>query len=261
MVVNCLPLFHVPRRDEMIASQNRNGQEEPARVEQEEPARVEQEEMEVDEARLANGDRAEWTHFSTSHEAHNGTSDASQGTVDDSVSNPLPPSLTSSLIIPSDANPFEDNFTPKPEDIFSTVDPFTMPTSATIADKEDLLFSSRDQAFQEAYLMAAGDSDENLDVHDIAVEYVDDIRPLKARCGSVSFVSKSVLPLRKEATEKESTATANDRHITPLPPPPPTQLPRYVERGGWAMKLSHRKGKGVSYSLSLLGIAHSSCSC
>ena len=82
-------------------------------------------------------------------ESQNATEDASEDSIDESLSNPLPPNLSSSLIIPSDALPpsFDDNFASKPaEDVFTTADPFSLPTSATIDYEDDILQSTRERA-------------------------------------------------------------------------------------------------------------------
>ena len=265
MVVNCLPLFSIPQRNELeelrkadnAAAYSSNGGGEGA------------------EGGGGGGGRgapsdsvapgSDWVQFSDKQSFHNGRSvppdpfaDASAG----SISSPLPPNLTNSLIIPSDVHTFEDSFTSNSEDIFSTVDPFAQATSA---GAEDLVFSTRDQALQDAFNQAGGgvgggeeggaggggeDSDDYLGgspiSHDeIAVSFVEDIQPLKKRCGSVSFVSTKVVASGKKPNETELNTTFSDPQCTPLPPPPPVIVPRYVERGGWAMKLSHRKGTNV----------------
>ena len=233
MVVNCLPLFNTPSRDDLMAAATGKDHTE-VHEEVEETLR---------EQKTPNEDspsKTDWVRFSAVLESQNMSEDASQEAIDESLSNPLPPNLSSSLIIPSDGlASFDDNFAPKPEDIFSTVDPFSLPTSATIDNDEDFIQSTRDRAIQEAYTIATGDSDDMSIAEEIAVKFVDDIRPLKARCGSVSFVSQKAV---NEVDDQEVEDLSQDPRMTPLPPHPPTRFPRYTERGGWAMKLSHRKG-------------------
>lgn len=239
MVVNCLPLFHIPSRDDLL---------EAAASEQQHTEVHEETTREQTAATNDSPPKTDWVRFSDVLES---TEDASQDSIDESLSNPLPPNLSSSLIIPSDGLPsFDDNFASKPaEDIFTTVDPFSLPTSATIDFEDDILQSTREKAIQEAYTNATGaDSDEMPLAEEIAVKFVDDIRPLKARCGSVSFVSKNAAnDNTTDDDDQEDEDLSQDPRMTPLPPHPPTRFPRYTERGGWAMKLSHRKGT-VTYS-------------
>lgn len=53
-----------------------------------------------------------------------------------------------------------------------------------------------------------------------------------------SYLTQSSIPL---ATQRMS--EAKQPLVTPLPPPPVTHEPQYIERSGWLIKLSHRKGR------------------
>ena len=60
------------------------------------------------------------------------------------------------------------------------------------------------------------------------------------RAASVSFVSLEQVKKRKISRGFGSSIILSP---TKLPPSPLVKFPRYVERGGWLIKLSHRKGK------------------
>ena len=129
-----------------------------------------------------------------------------------------------------------------PGDIFTLVDPFDTDEADGLNDFEQ---STRSQQINNAFMKATkshrksveeddrdySDSDENAVAEEkIHINYVPDVRTLKSRSGSVSFVTPH-------------TVTKSDKLMaSPLPPPPPILFPGYVERGGWMIKLSHQKG-------------------
>ncbi len=132
-----------------------------------------------------------------------------------------------------------------PGDIFTILDPFE-------ADQTDgfnvIEQSTRSQQIDDAFEKATkndktltedercySDSDDNITDNDtnndIQINYVADVKAIKLRTASVSFVT-----INQVTRSKISSPT------TPLPSPPRTLFPRYVERGGWLIKLSHQKG-------------------
>ena len=257
MVVNCLPLFSLPGRDELQETLEDSAADHASNGGGGHEAGKESRGTPEDTVTA----KSDWVQFSESHSRLNGGSSPLNLSTDP-IAGALPPNLTNSVIIPSEVSTFEDNFTPDPEDIFSTVDPFTQPTTGV--GEDDLLLSTREKALEEAFNQAGGgggeDSDDYLGgspiSHDeIAVSFVEDIRPLKQRCGSVSFVGARVVTSDEKLGDSQLGESLSDHQSSPLPSPPPVFLPRYVERGGWAMKLSHRKGKNA-LSSTLLKVCH-----
>ena len=85
------------------------------------------------------------------------------------------------------------------------------------------------------------DSDDNIigdEDSNIRLNYVPDVRSM-TRTASVSFVSLEQVKKRKISKGFSSSTILCP---TKLPPSPLVKFPRYVERGGWLIKLSHRKG-------------------
>ena len=85
------------------------------------------------------------------------------------------------------------------------------------------------------------DSDDNIigdEDSNIRLNYVTDVKSMK-RTASVSFVSLEQVRKRNMSRGFSSSTILSP---TKLPPSPLVKFPRYVERGGWLIKLSHRKG-------------------
>ena len=130
-----------------------------------------------------------------------------------------------------------------PGDIFTLVDPFEADETDGFNDIEQSTRSQQiDDAFEKATkndkaptdeeLRGYSDSDDNANNDDdIHINYIPDMRAIKSRTASVSFVTINKV------------TGSNTLIPTPLPSPPQTLFPRYVERGGWLIKLSHQKGK------------------
>lgn len=140
-----------------------------------------------------------------------------------------------------------------PGDLFTIVDPFEVQeTEPSFSNFES---STRDNLIDDAFEKATKttgtsnadeedrngsltDSDDNImnttdgdDGQDIQINYVSDVNSVnKARTASVSFMSL------------HQVARSSTLIPTSLPPPPKTHFPRYTERGGWLIKLSHQKG-------------------
>ncbi len=153
---------------------------------------------------------------------------------------------------PSEAPPLANEPIPEevpidqelPGDIFTLVDPFESDETIGFNGIEESSRSQQiDDAFQKATKSGVGgagtgdergysDSDDNVvDNEKLEINFVPDVRTVKTRAGSVSFVTIN-------QTVRSSVLTP-----TVLPPVPPTLFPRYVERGGWLIKLSHQKGQ------------------
>lgn len=259
MVANCLPVFTVPKS--VDGGEQSGATRSNVYVEREEETTDQPEAADVVQT---DNKTEDWVQFSESFPPQNGVSVISEQ-LDTSPSplSPVPSSLTNSFTIPSSEAIFEDNFAPQTGDIFSLVDPFSQKAAAGIEDN-DLLKSKRDHVFDMAYKQAVGgkvgddrggggDSDDDgLDdlpsPNEFAVNYVSDIHVVKNRGGSVSFMGPHHKGTQDQTIDDDPPTVANSPHSTGhsnetlLPPPPPTVVPNYVERGGWALKLSHRKG-------------------
>ena len=155
---------------------------------------------------------------------------------------------------PSEAPPLANEPIPEevpidqelPGDIFTLVDPFESDQTVGFDGIEESSRSQQiDDAFQKATKNGVGgasagmgdergysDSDDNfVDNEKLEINFVADARAVKTRAGSVSFVT-----INQAVRSSVLTPTV-------LPPVPSTLFPRYVERGGWMIKLSHQKGE------------------
>lgn len=193
-----------------------------------------------------------WVQFSQSVDLE--TNGKHDGSMESDILEPLPR--------------LDDVFGSSPgNDVFNYLDPFSGNNGAgTSAAFEE---STRDKAFNEVFAKATAptasnreqgeaerqkaidkrietgscsgdlsDSDDNFfsDDSPFSVEYVD--KPPKNRAASISFIKQS------EVTNSTSSASSGKPNlISVLPPPPPVSaIPRYETKGGWLIKLSHRKG-------------------
>ncbi|XP_003383244.1 PREDICTED: uncharacterized protein LOC100634423 [Amphimedon queenslandica] len=162
----------------------------------------------------------------------------------------------------------DDVFDSSPgNDVFNYLDPFSgnNGTGTSPAFEE----STRDRAFDEVFAKATAptashreqgeaerqkaidkrietgscsgdlsDSDDNFfsDESPFSVEYVDKLP--KNRAASISFIKQSEV-----INSTSSGSSGKPNLITVLPPPPfVSVIPRYETKGGWLIKLSHRKG-------------------
>lgn len=134
-----------------------------------------------------------------------------------------------------------------PGDLFTIVDPFEEQQAEGFGGFET---STRGNLIDDAFEKATktigtneedkggfSDSDDNAmnddsdGGKDIQINYVSDVNTVnKSRTASVSFMSMNQV------------SRSNTLVPTSLPPAPRTIFPRYTERGGWLIKLSHQKG-------------------
>ena len=154
----------------------------------------------------------------------------------------------------SDVVPVEEEL---PGDIFTLVDPFeSNPPNGFSSIEQSTRSQQIDDAFEKATKSGPSaseddrgysDSDDNgVDDEDIQINYVPNLKAIKPRTASVSFVTIN------QTTQTSALVS------TVLPPPPKTLFPRYGERGGWMIKLSHQKGKKLVLLL-LIALMYTGC--
>ena len=209
IVLSCLPLFSIPNQpDDSL----------------------------VDQSPTLN-----FTPTSSAVRKSNGWISFGRSTVETKTSNPQPEPPEVDEVLPPEIPPIDQEL---PGDIFTLVDPFESETTDGFSGIEQSTRSQQiDDAFEKATNSVSGekrqsedergysDSDDNcVNDDDIHINFVPDVSAIKTRTASVSFVTMNQIP------------RSNTLIITSLPPPPTTKFPRYIERGGWLIKLSHQKG-------------------
>ena len=251
IIISCLPLFSLPDTSEGMKMAATNS-----------PCTLRRQQMD-ENLSLKTGkagfeaSRTGWVQFSQSVDLEaNGKHD---GSMESDILEPLPR--------------LDDVFNSSPgNDVFSYLDPFSSSNGTRTSPSFEE--STRDRAFNEVFAKATAptagnrdqeeterqkaidkrietgscggdlsDSDDNFfnDDSPFSVEYVD--KPPKDRAASISFVKQSEITSSTSSTSSASSGKPN--LITVLPPPPfVSVIPRYETKGGWLIKLSHRKGSG-----------------
>lgn len=252
IIISCLPLFTLPGGGEGAADTNS-------------PPTLGKQELDKSLSLKSNkgfeASQTGWIQFTTS--VNNG------GINDASVSDILEPLPRLDDVFNSSTG----------NNAFTYLDPFSSNEGSESLNFEE---STRDKAFSEVFAKATGenkdggkegcvedgedksgrnketnreagssgkdfsDSDDNYinDDGPFSVEYVDTLP--KNRAASISFVKYS------EITESTSVSSSRRPSLTStkLPPPPPVSvIPQYETKGGWLIKLSHRKGNSVQVCL------------